>query len=255
MSANYSKTTIRGLWHAIGHGAWMLVAVMGISALAISALLLLLTWSFNISAQTLGQPEWTLALYAGQYGLGLFVLLLVPVVLQKMNKQQLRELFGVTRWPIFKDFGMALLLFVPYFGVSLALQALIAAFVPGFNVDQTQDVGFNDINGTTQLVVTFIALVVLAPIAEELIFRGYLFGNARKYLGFIPAALITSVLFGLVHGQWNVGLDTFVLSMFLCYLRDSTGSIWSSVFLHAFKNGLAYFLLFITPLLGLNLLQ
>ena len=94
--------------------------------------------------------------------------------------------------------------------------------------------------------------MVLPPIAEELLFRGYLFGRLREQFGFWFTTLIVSIAFGFVHFQWNVGIDTAVLSVFLCYLRERTGSIWASMILHAIKNGFAYFLLFIAPLIGIS---
>lgn len=248
MFANSFRNYLYGLWYAFVSGAWAVVSVLGIAAAAISAVFYGLSKVIVIDEQTLSQPEWTLGLYALQYGLGLFILLLVPVVIQKKNWQKIRELFAITRWPILKDFTNAVLAFLPYFAISIALQTIVAAFVSDFNADQAQDVGFSDISGTWQLVLAFIALVILAPLAEELIFRGFVFGNARSKLGFWPAAIITSAFFGFVHGQWNVGLDTFVLSMALCFLRERTGTIWAGVILHAIKNALAYTLLFLIPL-------
>jgi membrane protease YdiL (CAAX protease family) len=47
--------------------------------------------------------------------------------------------------------------------------------------------------------------------------------------------------------QWAVALDTMVLSLMLCTLREYTGAIWAGVLVHAIKNGLAFYLLFINP--------
>jgi membrane protease YdiL (CAAX protease family) len=99
----------------------------------------------------------------------------------------------------------------------------------------------------------FIALVILPPVAEELLFRGYLFGHLRTTMGFWTTSLVVSAAFGFIHGQWNVGIDTFILSLFLCYLRETTGSLWASMLLHGIKNGVAYFFLFIAPMIGINL--
>jgi membrane protease YdiL (CAAX protease family) len=55
----------------------------------------------------------------------------------------------------------------------------------------------------------------------------------------------TSVLFGLIHGQWNVGVDVFVLSMVACSLREVTGSIWAGILLHMLKNALAFYIIFV----------
>ena len=91
----------------------------------------------------------------------------------------------------------------------------------------------------------FISLVVIAPIAEEIIFRGWLYGKLRARLSLIPAVLLTSILFGAVHGQWNVGVNVFVMSIVMCLQREITGTVYSGIILHMLKNGIAFYLLYI----------
>jgi membrane protease YdiL (CAAX protease family) len=102
----------------------------------------------------------------------------------------------------------------------------------------------------------FFTLVVLAPVAEETLFRGYLFGKLKHSVPVWAAALITSVLFGLVHvafsaqPDWPLALDTFVLSLMLCTLRQVSGSLWASMLLHMIKNGVAFYILFLSPIIS-----
>ena len=90
-------------------------------------------------------------------------------------------------------------------------------------------------------------LVIIAPVAEELLFRGYLLGKLRKHAPLWVAILVTSVIFGAIHLAWNVGIDVFALSIVLCVVRVVSGSLWPSIMLHMLKNGLAFYLLFINP--------
>jgi membrane protease YdiL (CAAX protease family) len=94
----------------------------------------------------------------------------------------------------------------------------------------------------------FIALVIIAPIAEEVLFRGYLYGKLRSHASVLVATLLTSALFGAVHMQWNVAIDTFILSLAMCYLRELTGTIWAGTLVHMIKNGLAFTLIFIVQI-------
>jgi membrane protease YdiL (CAAX protease family) len=55
-------------------------------------------------------------------------------------------------------------------------------------------------------------------------------------------------VFGAVHGQWNVAIDVFSLSLIMCGLREITGNIWAGALLHMLKNGLAFYILFINPM-------
>jgi membrane protease YdiL (CAAX protease family) len=143
------------------------------------------------------------------------------------------------------DLWLVLLGFGIYFVASIAISSIVQMFI-GFDQNQPQEIGFTNPVGL-ELVLVFLVLVVLAPLAEELLFRGFIFKGMRKRLSFWWAAIITSALFALIHWQINVGLDVFALSLVLCWLRERTGSLWPSIMLHATKNGLAFLLLF-TPL-------
>jgi len=94
---------------------------------------------------------------------------------------------------------------------------------------------------------------VLPPLVEETVFRGFVFAGLRNKLKFVWAALATSALFASAHLQigngqpllWVAALDTFTLSLVLCYLREKTDSLWPGILLHALKNGIAFLSLFV----------
>lgn len=78
---------------------------------------------------------------------------------------------------------------------------------------------------------------VLAPIGEELVFRGYLMRVLGARHGMMRAALITSALFALIHLNPASVLALFALGLVFSLLRVWTGSIWPSIFAHALQNG------------------
>ena len=135
--------------------------------------------------------------------------------------------------------------FLVYFFVSTGFTLLATKLIPGFNVDQTQDIGFSNLAKPSELTATFIALVILTPIFEEIIFRGVLFRGLKRKLPFWFAAIVTSLAFAVAHLQWNVAVDTFALSLIMCYLVEKSESIVPSILLHAIKNSLAFVLLFV----------
>lgn len=157
---------------------------------------------------------------------------------------------GLTRLMSWGDIGLAPLGFLVYLIISSMLVFITGRLFSGIDLTQTQDTGFGDITLYYQYLLVFITLVIVAPLAEETIFRGYLYGKLRRYIPMWAAVLITSLVFGLVHGQWNVAIDVFALSIILCSLREVTGSIWAGVLLHMIKNGVAFFVLFIYPVLS-----
>jgi uncharacterized protein len=84
-------------------------------------------------------------------------------------------------------------------------------------------------------------------IAEEFAFRGYLQYTLTRGIGFWPAAVVTSVLFGLAHldisGEpWQAVANIAVLAFFLCMSLRRTGDLWFAIGSHmAFDWGLVFF--------------
>lgn len=140
---------------------------------------------------------------------------------------------------VFLGFGLYIILRIAVFG-AIALLCLNESL----NIDQTQDTGFNDPSGFG-LILTGIGLVIMVPFAEELLFRGFLYTNLKKHLGRVGAGLVVSGLFGLVHGQWNVGIDTFLLSVAMIYIFEETKNLSSTVMLHMLKNFIAFLAVFV----------
>lgn len=142
--------------------------------------------------------------------------------------------------------------FAVYFVGYLILVGAISHYVHSFNATQSQDVGFQNVNHGYQLILAFISLVILPPFVEETVFRGFLFGGLKKAMPVIWAGLFTSILFAIPHLfestggglLWVAGLDTFILSLVLVYLRQKTKSLWPCVGLHLVKNGIAFAVLF-----------
>lgn len=179
------------------------------------------------------------------------ITIVITIVLpwKLLKKPTTREELGLSRLPTWTDIFMAPAATIIYFVLSAILVVLATSLFPGSGAEQ-QTTGFEGLSKSFELVLAFITLVVVAPIAEETLFRGYLFGKLRQHVPVWAAALVTSALFGFVHGSFILGVDTFALSLVLCYLRQSTGSIWASILVHMTKNGIAYFILFISPLLA-----
>lgn len=182
---------------------------------------------------------------AATYLVTLLIVIGVPRALK--YSVTLTEL-GVRKMPRLTDISLVPVAFLLYLIGSTVLGYVVQRLVPGFDGAQTQDTGFTSLTEPYQYILAFITLVLMAPFAEELLFRGYLYGKLRQYVSIWGAMLITSLLFGAVHGQWNVGVDVFVLSLALTGLRETTGSIWAGVLVHMLKNGLAFYLLFINPM-------
>jgi len=143
-----------------------------------------------------------------------------------------------------KDLGYALVGYIIYMLIALFVSGLVR-LIPGVDLDQKQELGLDTVSQSL-LPLVFIALVIMPPLVEEILFRGFLYGRLRHHkLSPLFAAIITSVAFGVVHGQLNVAIDTFVLSMVMIYMLEKRKSLWVTITIHALKNAVAFLALFV----------
>ena len=179
------------------------------------------------------------------YALSLVLVIGIPWKLR--GSITTKEELGLTRMPNWFDVLLAPAGFIVYLLLAGILTLFITSVVPGFDADQVQDVGFSAISKQYEYVLAFITIVVLAPIGEEVLVRGYLYGKLRRYTSVVVAGLISSALFALMHFQWNVAVNVLPLAIVMVGMREMTGSIWAGILLHMLKNGVAFYLLFINP--------
>ena len=152
-----------------------------------------------------------------------------------------------------RDFLYALSGFGIYFLLYVAIAVIAQIVSPNLNLNQEQQIGFEATKEALELLMVFVSLVVLPPIVEELLMRGFLYTGLRSKWPVWASALVTSVLFAMAHLQfgsgapllWVAAIDTFALSLVLVYLREKTGSLGAPILLHGLKNGIAFTLLFI----------
>ena len=134
--------------------------------------------------------------------------------------------------------------FVLYFGLMILASYLVSLLYPSFNIDQEQNFGFNEATENIELVLAFVSLVIVTPFIEELVFRGLIFKGLRRDFGFVPAVIVSSGIFALLHGQVNVAIDTFILGTVAAYTLDKTNSLWPAILLHGIKNFIAFVAIF-----------
>jgi membrane protease YdiL (CAAX protease family) len=179
------------------------------------------------------------------------VMVVVIVIFIRQQRMTLREL-GVT-WPRLRDIGVTILAVPAYIGLYVVFLGLATSLVPGIDLDQKQQIGFDAHQNDTGILLTFLSLIIITPIAEEFIVRGFVFSSFIRRFKFWIAALLTSILFGAAHLQfgsdapllWVAAIDTFVLSLVLCYIRYKTSSLWPGILLHALKNFATFLVIFV----------
>ena len=97
------------------------------------------------------------------------------------------------------------------------------------------------------VIVSFLLIAVLAPLAEELLFRGWLYTGLRSRYSFAVALSITSLVFSLDHWERTLLYATAVLpiGVVLGYLRERTGSVRATALFHGLYNLSGWLLTFL----------
>ncbi|MEK7095876.1 MAG: type II CAAX endopeptidase family protein [Patescibacteria group bacterium] len=174
--------------------------------------------------------------------------LAVGCVIWVLRRRQLGlGAIGFSRHPAWHDVKWTGLGFVIFYGLLVAVTAILTLFIPGFDSGAPQDVGFNVLSTPLDQIIALIALVILPPLGEETLMRGYLYSGLRSRWAFWPAMFITSLLFGVAHLStgangtlWAAGVDTFILSAVLVYLRERSGALYAPIMMHAANNLIAF---------------
>lgn len=180
------------------------------------------------------------------YALALGVLILVAKKI--FSAQVTRDSLGLRGLPTWTDILLSPVGYIVSLLGAVAIVYVMQLILPVVNWSETQDVGFNNVISLTDRIITFVALVILAPLMEELIFRGYLYSRLRGKMSALPAIILVSVLFGVMHGQWNVGIVVGVMSVVLCIAREMTGTIYAGILMHMIRNGIAFYMLYVNPM-------
>lgn len=249
MSANLLTKTS----YALGLSLWVFVAFFVGEMLAGVAMAYGLAFSgLKLNAAL----EYTILAAIG-YTFGLALTVGLPWL--ATHRRPSKKTLGITRLPSWSDIGLSILSVLPYYLLSAAVLWAAITFTKVVDPNVGQQIGFDNLTLGIEYFVAFITLVLMAPLAEELLFRGYFMGRLNERVGKWLAVLLTAVIFGSLHlfgvtndghivFQWATALDTFALGLIAGSLRQISGSIWAGMLLHAIKNGIAYYFLFISPL-------
>ena len=93
-------------------------------------------------------------------------------------------------------------------------------------------------------VLGIISMIIIAPILEEIIFRGIIFNYLKKYCRVTFAIIIQAIIFGVFHGNFFQGVYAFVLGIVLAIIYIYTDSLWGDIIGHALANLIDIILIF-----------
>lgn len=157
-------------------------------------------------------------------------------------------LFSVSRYRVGWN-KLGLQSFPVAMGCALSVALLIASYVLraayvmiasalGFHFSIQQILTRLDTSGPG-FFLTLVVGAVIAPIAEEIFFRGFVYAGLRKRLGVAAAVLVASIFFALLHLSIELFIPILALGIFLTLLYELTGSLFPGIFLHMANNAVA----------------
>ena len=251
------KKVVRGIFGTIALLAYTALAIFLSNFIVVNLFVAIL------GMETASEPMWEGLIFALVYVLSVLLTIVIPPAairwykaksrneqkkLSKSEKGVARESLGLRGWPTWADIGLAPVGYIVYFLLAMGAVAVFSNF-PWFDAEEKQELVYETTVVGWDRIIAFVSYVVIAPIAEELIFRGWLYGKLRerfsvnlsRWGGMCLAIFLVSLLFALVHQNLVVGVCVFMLSVVLCSLREITGTIYAGILVHMIVNGVAFY--------------
>ncbi|BEP30172.1 CPBP family intramembrane glutamic endopeptidase [Helicovermis profundi] len=132
-----------------------------------------------------------------------------------------------------------------FIGISFLAQSLSTFLLTLTNYIHPIENSYNDMLAVLKsqsIFITIISAVILAPITEEILFRGIIFKKLHNNINLKTAIVIQAMLFSFVHFNLAQTLPTFLLGVVLAYMYYKTNNLWVPIFIHIIYNGLATFI-------------
>ena len=188
-------------------------------------------------ASTVGASQDTPAVNIGLTVLQNVCLVVAALVFAAMSGRPAAADFGLRRTRLWRSAGLLVVAWVGFF-------VLAAIWALALDLDEQQDLPEElGADGPLLNALAVIVLVtVVAPLGEELFFRGFFFGALRNWRGPWPAAILTGIVFGGIHvASSPIGyvVPLMIFGAVLCMLYEWTGSLYPAIALHALNNSVA----------------
>lgn len=165
---------------------------------------------------------------------------------QKLKKIDWKKASHITKKINLKQIAILILIA----GVSLFFFSPLINFLDylisltGYSASSELPIDLGTVGG---LIIGLVALSFLPAVAEELIFRGVVFGGLKK-IGYKKAIIISSLLFALMHASIQQTFYQFIIGVILAYAFYITGSLLASMTIHFANNAIIIIISFVAAI-------
>ena len=167
------------------------------------------------------------------YGNISVVLLLLYYALNLKNKLVLNK----------KDIKRTLKYFVAFLPVIFIMSFLCKIML--FEYEEQKLVVEIKKNFNNNLFFNCFLIIIVAPIIEEIVFRGLFYKTLKNFIPFVQASIISSLIFAIIHENILSLTILFLLSLYLTWIYERTNSILYSILTHSIFNFLNLLLIYI----------
>jgi len=176
-------------------------------------------------------------LVVAQLGFWLVVIgtILVSFLLRRMRPT---DLFGFDRLGSRKVLLWGAGLLIAALPLIFASSAVVSSLMHVNSQKDSQPIMqlFERVAEPTRKIPIILLAIVIAPLAEEFFFRGFLYGVLKRYAGALPALVFTGVAFAVIHLHVPSLLPLFLLACVLTLAYELSGSLLVPMTMHALFN-------------------
>lgn len=164
-----------------------------------------------------------------------FIFAISSCLLFNPSKAHLENI-GFRKVPFFKTLGLVVFFWI----LSLVIFGLLVSLFGEFYGVQSQGSHLEIFGSSLIQKIGFALLaVIVAPILEEIIFRGIIFPWMMQWLPIPLAIILNGILFSLLHLEFQSWIAMSLIGMMLAFLRYKTKSIYPSILYHFLNNSIA----------------
>jgi hypothetical protein len=168
-----------------------------------------------------------------------WIVIIGPIILLsfKKHKIDLKEL-GLTKISILKTLKLVSTGYLLYLGITLAVSILVIYTnikIPGYQIQEKILPLFSG-----NLILAGIIIVLIAPIIEEIFFRGILLRTISDKIGIYYGSIISAAIFATFHTQWQNIIPIFILGLIINSIVIKGKSLYPAIAFHMLNNAIAF---------------